>query len=779
MYRSLLALIPLALVTILLSLVEAADFDAWVTPNSSIDANSTNLQFNLTINNTNQTLNITYVNFTIPAGFTFIEGSNKTSANDTLFQNGTSLLGWQNTTTEGFIANLTQGWLSFNVSLNLTQGDYNITVNVVHEDSSANEANITVSIIECNSSLIPIILYPIGEVAVWGEHLEVMGYIMDACGNPVENVTVNWTFASGTNNWTLEQNQSNQSLGSYNFTWNETERPPGWFNLTMNVSKTGYPDNQTLQEDSFHISMPPNILNTGLIRTGTCPDTIDFWAQITDAELDYNNITLDIRSWNETTEEWNNWTLLNYTWQDQLMSETITFTHNLTNTSLERGLYSFMFRSKDEFNLTDSMSGTENFTIFNCSRVINIIPVPPTPANGSYQYSSVIATNFTFTSPYYDLTGCTLVYNNGSETNFTANASQGWCSFNISDQQQGLFNFSLWVGNTYTNDSWNGTWYVGVLCIEDWSYGSWGECSNGFQYRSATDLNSCGTTDNRSATSRSCEDDGGGGGGGSETHPRATKVWRNIHPGIPAVMELTVSGIAATSLTIEVSEPVRTSNVVVNGFSSKPSEVSKPPPGRVHSYLNITTTINHSRISRALVEFSVERSWVEENNIDIRKVRLMRLEGNWTSIPTIYLESDDDCHRFKSELPGFSWFAITGSDISGTVDNVTEEVPQYPGQEPETGQEPELEETWDLCTPGESQCVAGLIRQVCNKWGTGWVNKETCYYGCRDGGCSSTLVIEIDYNQLWLAVAGIIIFVALVIIYMKRRAIDDFLFWRL
>jgi PGF-pre-PGF domain-containing protein len=775
--------VPLAAVAalaLILPMVRAADFDALVVPNQSIWAGSAGVMFNLTINNTNQSVNITGVNVSLPQGFVFVSGSNQTSS-QALFANDSVNLTWTNQTPEGFIANMSGEWFVFNASVNSTPGDYYINITVLDSQGVTNSTGLLVQLTGCNSSLVLAILSPAGGSEAWGEPIEVRGYIEDVCGNPVEDVLVNWSFSSYSNNYTYEQNQSNQSLGYYNYTWTDTQRLPGWYNITMNASRTGYPDNETLLEDAFHIGYRPGIAWVDADRTGTCPETFHFSAQVTDADNDYNNISVELSMWNQSAQGWEGWQLVNWTWKDQLSADIIHFYHNFSNESWEQGLYSYRFSSVDEFNLSGSLNGSGGFMIYNCSRVVDIRPVPPTPENGSNSSSPDIVINMTFSSYYYNATDCILSYNNGSISNFTGNISKGWCAFNITNQTEGLFNYSVWVHNTYTNDSWNGTWYVGFLfpCIEDWVYGDWGSCTGGWQHRSATDLNSCGTADNRSALSMTCDSGGGGGGGSSaDTHLAATKVWSAIRPGIPAVMEIDRSGISATSVAVEVSESVGTCNVIVRGFSSKPAQV-EPPAGRVHSYLNITTTANKSRLSRVTVEFSVERSWVESMGIDIPSIRLMRLNGNWTELPTEITGSDNESLSFRAVMPGLSWFAVTGKSAGGDLTGAEPETPREVAREPD--QEPGLEtpeEVWDVCRPGEHQCAGGLVLQVCNAWGTGWINEETCFYGCRDEGCARTFYIEFDLDQLWTVLAGIMILAALLIIYSKRRAIDDFFFWR-
>jgi hypothetical protein len=65
------------------------------------------------------------------------------------------------------------------------------------------------------------------------------------------------------------------------------------------------------------------------------------------------------------------------------------------------------------------------------------------------------------------------------------------------------------------NDTTGGV--VNVLnctCVEDWSCTDWSSCSGGTKTRTCTDLNNCGTTDNKPSESSVCTSGGGSGGGG-------------------------------------------------------------------------------------------------------------------------------------------------------------------------------------------------------------------------------------------------------------------------
>ncbi len=710
--------------------------------------------------------------------WTFINVSSNGTLDACLLDNGTANVSMS---VEG-----SSCWYNLTGQNNNTEAYYWVWAN----DSSGNlnrtgDINLTFSYINCSLALRLEIVLPSGEGSLWGEPLHVEGFITDACGYPVENAAVNWTFSRGQDSWTGEQNMSNQSQGWYNFSWTETQNQTGYYNISMNATNAGYPQNQTLQEDAFFLALAPDILSAGRTITSICPDEFDIWARVTDADSNYVNLTLEISLLNQTSGSRGPWRLVDYSWQDQLTSTYIHFYPNFTNLSFGPGVYSYRFNATDEFGFTDIENGSESIEIHNCSRVFDIIPVSPAPQNGSSWYSRAFTINLSFSSPWYGLTQCWLNYSNGTSGTLAGNASPGYCEFSFSGQPYGSFNYSLRVGNSYTNDSWNGTWEFELVCTEDWSYGPWSECSGGSQSRSATDLNSCGTADNRSALTRSCDDGGGGGGSGIfvSPYPTASESFLKLLPEEPEVMEVDDPDIPVTSVTIEVnvSEQDVTSLEIVS-YSSRPSRVSEPPNASVQSYLGITSTINSSRLSRVLIEFSVERDWLNQTDPD--SVVLMRLlNETWTGLPTIRIESQEVVHRYRAVSPGLSYFAIAVPNIT----NQTAEAPQdgfSTGQKPEedtgageTDEEPPSGE--DLCQPGESQCVAGIVRQVCNKWGTGWVSKETCIYGCRDGECSTTFVLEFDINQVLVTLMVIILFVAAIAIFMKRKAIEEFMFWRL
>jgi len=119
------SLIIFSLISILiLSIAYAANFQAEVkappypaTIPQVVQAGLANQIFNFTVNNTDDSQNITQVNITLPSDFSFISDSNGTTALNTIFSSEASLAIWTNTTPEGFVANGSVNYFWFNSSV--------------------------------------------------------------------------------------------------------------------------------------------------------------------------------------------------------------------------------------------------------------------------------------------------------------------------------------------------------------------------------------------------------------------------------------------------------------------------------------------------------------------------------------------------------------------------------------------------------------------------------------------------------------------------------------
>ncbi|WP_445475544.1 PGF-pre-PGF domain-containing protein [Methanococcoides methylutens] len=83
-----------------------------------------------------------------------------------------------------------------------------------------------------------------------------------------------------------------------------------------------------------------------------------------------------------------------------------------------------------------------------------------------------------------------------------------------------------------------------------------------------------------------------------------------------------------------------------------------------------------------IINFKVSWEWVNENNIDLSTIRLMRFhDGEWQELPTIEMSDDGEFLYFNAQTPGFSVFSIVG-DEAGSVEPVAEEVTTEVAGEP-------------------------------------------------------------------------------------------------
>jgi len=95
------------------------------------------------------------------------------------------------------------------------------------------------------------------------------------------------------------------------------------------------------------------------------------------------------------------------------------------------------------------------------------------------------------------------------------------------------------------------------------------------------------------------------------------------------------------------------------------------PDGIPYSFLAITASgLDDGNITRAEITFEVNTSWMDTHRIDPSSVVLMRYNNTWTALHSEQSGTAGNATRFTAISPGFSAFAITGTEI-GTEATVT------------------------------------------------------------------------------------------------------------
>jgi len=182
------------------------------------------------------------------------------------------------------------------------------------------------------------------------------------------------------------------------------------------------------------------------------------------------------------------------------------------------------------------------------------------------------------------------------------------------------------------------------------------------------------------SSSTSTDTSGGGGGGGTSAEAYANIAVKNV------VKKFTNKDMVEKYAFEDALNPVGTVEfmpIVNAGYISVSVEVlkdvsglvSSSPPGLVYKNLNIWVGsggwATSNTISDPKVTFSVDKSWISENNINPASVKLLRYTTQWTELETTKTGEDAGKIYYSAETPGFSPFAITAQVAEGTVSSGT------------------------------------------------------------------------------------------------------------
>lgn len=120
-------------------------------------------------------------------------------------------------------------------------------------------------------------------------------------------------------------------------------------------------------------------------------------------------------------------------------------------------------------------------------------------------------------------------------------------------------------------------------------------------------------------------------------------------------------------------EAVNNVQITVTRTDLVSANIAIAAPGLVYTYLNVEkTNIQDEDINKVNIKFKVEKSWVDENRIDILTIKLRRYADDvWSDLPTALVGEDDIYYHFDAESPGLSVFAISGEKLPEIAPEIT------------------------------------------------------------------------------------------------------------
>ncbi len=180
---------------------------------------------------------------------------------------------------------------------------------------------------------------------------------------------------------------------------------------------------------------------------------------------------------------------------------------------------------------------------------------------------------------------------------------------------------------------------------------------------------------------------GGGGGGGSDTSEDVENIDLKEVKSIYVLSDTDISykfsekDNPVTSISYHSLRTAGQITATIEVLKDISSTVTEMPPGKVYRHINIWVGKNgyatEENMEEISIGFSVPKEWMSDNGIETEAIRLNRFNnGKWNELETNIVEEDSNSVFFEAKTPGFSPFAITALETSGSSVSTDEDIPQ-------------------------------------------------------------------------------------------------------
>lgn len=199
--------------------------------------------------------------------------------------------------------------------------------------------------------------------------------------------------------------------------------------------------------------------------------------------------------------------------------------------------------------------------------------------------------------------------------------------------------------------------------------------------KTASSKSSGGSDGGSSSSSKKSSSSGGGGGGSSEDFANialkdADSAYLRANANV--TYEFTKPGNDILSIGFYSLKNSGDITATVEMLNNRSRLSNSSPEGLVYEYINIwvgkSGFATQDNIRDAQVMFRVNSSWLEAMGVVPADVQLQRYNGTeWEMLPVTLVSSTGDYAVFKSQVPGFSPFAITAERALATPADVKTE----------------------------------------------------------------------------------------------------------
>jgi PGF-pre-PGF domain-containing protein len=158
-------------------------------------------------------------------------------------------------------------------------------------------------------------------------------------------------------------------------------------------------------------------------------------------------------------------------------------------------------------------------------------------------------------------------------------------------------------------------------------------------------------------------------GGVPSEERKKSQNWTVINPGLVEIMHVDDPDIGLKQISINVRNRANDVKITVTKLVGKPATIVHNVSGKVYKYIEINAeNLADENISEVKIQFSVNKTWIFDNNINRATIALNRYhENNWERLTTQEVDEDNDYVYYEAISPGFTTFAVTGEEVGVTT----------------------------------------------------------------------------------------------------------------
>lgn len=230
--------------------------------------------------------------------------------------------------------------------------------------------------------------------------------------------------------------------------------------------------------------------------------------------------------------------------------------------------------------------------------------------------------------------------------------------------------------------------------------------------------------DDKKSSGKSHSSGGNGGAGGSPEPAKNVQVKELsqvfITNGKSIQFDFKRNTTCVVYVNFDAKKTVGKTTTIVEQLKDKSTLVSNLSEGEVYKYFNVwvgnSGFATSSNIENPAICFKVEKSWLQDENIDQDSITLNSYSNKtWEEIPVSLLKDDSRYLYFTADVSGYSFFAITGKsntsdeDVTDIEPDGAENSENMENEGSEINTEPEEKEKTGMPGFGIVYGVAGLL----------------------------------------------------------------------